>query len=168
MNLNDLPTPPYDLVADRFDLPFPLYPYQRDTVNSLAWRRCAGYYLWAGTGKTITAIVSCLYKLSQGEVDCVLVLMPPILMDGWKRAIESVPGAVCTVYRGVASKRSKIRGLLSELLFARKIEGAGSTCCAGTVQHRFILMGFDIFKRDYRELVGWFDEDGTCSIEIKV
>ncbi|WP_048769098.1 DEAD/DEAH box helicase [Oligella urethralis] len=120
---------PYEVVKENFQLPFELYKFQEDTVNKLALLPHAGYYLDVGAGKTATSIASFLYKLAVGAVDKLVVIMPPVLIDGWYKTFETYPdlkGKV-TIYRGTPTQRKKIN--------------LGSTLIT--------LVGIQIFKADF-------------------
>lgn len=126
--------PPYERVVNTYELPFPLYPFQQETVNDLAPLPNSGFYLDVGTGKTATSIASFLYKLSVAEVDKLIVIMPPILIDGWYKTLQNYPvfKNQVVIYRGPPSKRNKIQ--LGKALVT--------------------LVGFQIFKNDFDK----FDE----------
>lgn len=118
---------PYDLVADL--LPFPLYPFQVDAVNGLAFLQRTGLYFEAGLGKTPTAAAIALYKLRAGDIDRAIVLMPPVLIPQWARFLAKIPGTTVTMYRGSPAKRKAL-----------------------DLNATFILMGYDIFRVDYDQL----------------
>lgn len=121
---------PYDIVKDWLKLPWDLYEFQENTVNDLAPLPGAGYYMDTGIGKTPTSIVAALYKLRVGEVEHVVCLMPPILTVNWARNIAKIPGVTYVEYKGTPKKRAAI-----------------------DLDANFILMGYQIFKRDYDYLV---------------
>ena len=135
---------PYETVEKHYTLPFPLYPFQQDTVNKLAPLKSAGYYLDVGAGKTATSIASFLFKLNQGMAEKLVVIMPPILIDGWFRTLEKYPQlkGQTTVYRGTPKKRSEIK--------------LGSTLIT--------LMGLQIFKQDYEDVAKAFANVKTTVI----
>jgi SNF2 family DNA or RNA helicase len=116
---------PYALVTQHYTLPFTLYPYQVETVNELAPLPRSGHYLAVGVGKTATSTVCALYKLKHQGAQIVLVLMPPILIPTWKRWLESIKGTSVKDYRGSPKQRAEIE-----------------------FDADFILMSYDIFKRD--------------------
>jgi SNF2 family DNA or RNA helicase len=119
---------PYDLLkGSPHPLPFELYPYQVSTVNDLATLDSQGLWLDTGTGKTATSTAIALYKLIRREAEHVLVLVPPILITGWKRWLDKVPGITTLVYKGTPKQRSDMN----------------LRSCT------FILMSLQIFKRDY-------------------
>lgn len=132
---------PYELVASRYGLPFTLYGYQVQTVDALATRQKTGHYLAVGVGKTATSTVSALYKKEVGEIDRVIVLMPPILLMAWYRWLKSIRGVTAMIYAGSPKKRA-----------------------AMTFETDFVLMSYDIFKRDYDRICMAFDHERTCVI----
>ena len=52
---------PYELVRDRFDFPFDLYPFQVEAVNELAPLPRTGCFLQPGLGKTTVSTHCALY-----------------------------------------------------------------------------------------------------------
>ena len=135
---------PYEVVTENFKLPFDLYPFQKDTVNSLAPLKSAGYYLDVGAGKTATSITSFLFKLAQGQTEKLVVIMPPILIDGWFKTFETyleLKGKT-TIYRGTPTKRKAIN--LGETLIT--------------------LVGIQIFKVDYERFLTSFENVKTTVI----
>lgn len=117
---------PYDMVAGKYKLPFDLYPFQQDVVNELAPFPKAGYYVDTGCGKTSISTVSALFKIMTGEVDHVVVIMPPILLQGWRRWLSKIPDITTLVYRGTPAQRK-----------------------AMVFDTDFILVGYQIFKQDH-------------------
>lgn len=117
---------PYDVVNSQFTLPFQGFPYQKDTINKLAPLDYSGFYLDQGTGKTFCSTVSALYDLINRKVDHVIILMPPILLDGWSRWLANIPEVEHLVYRGTPQQRKALK------------LGHG----------QFTLMSYQIFKMD--------------------
>lgn len=130
---------PYKQVTDNYTLPVELYAFQQEAVNNLAPLGQAGYYFEQGLGKTLTVIASALYKIQSGSVDKLVVIMPPILILGWKRTLESIPelkGQV-EMYRGSPETRKRIN--LGEKLIT--------------------LVGIQIFKKDYDRFSATFNNE---------
>lgn len=121
----------YEQIAANYTLPLVPFEYQMDTVNSLAPLRRAGYYLDMGTGKTLAASYAALYQLLVGMAEFVIVLMPPVLLKGWKAWLDRIPGIDSVMYRGTPKVREKIP----------------------LAKSTFTLMSYDIFKRDYDKIV---------------
>lgn len=121
---------PYEIVqASAHPLPFPLYPFQEEDVNALA-HDDDGLWLEAGLGKTATSTAIALYKLVTNEVDHVLVLVPPILIRGWKRWLDKIPKITSMEYRGTPAQRAKL----------------------DPTKVQFTIMSLNIFKRDYERI----------------
>lgn len=132
---------PYEMVKTKYILPFELYRYQADTVNGLAPLQNSGHYLAVGVGKTATSTVCALYKMMVGEIDQCIVLMPPILLASWYRWLTSIPGVTAMVYAGSPKQRKLMK-----------------------FDSKFILMSYDIFKRDIDRIESSFDHSRTCTI----
>lgn len=115
-----------DTVYARYTLPWPLYPYQVETVEELGQLPRAGYYLDPGTGKTACSTVSALYKKETRKAQTI-VTMPPILLDGWAKFLRSIqPAPSVTIYRGTPKKRQQL-----------------------DLDADFILVSLPIFKQDF-------------------
>lgn len=121
-------------VYEKFPLPYMLYDTQAGVVEQLNWRTRAGYYMWVGTGKTPVSVVACLAKILRGDVKHVICVMPPILITGWARFLSKIPGVTWVEYRGAPAKRKAIN--LDDPMF--------------------ILVSYQIFKRDWDYLFGHF------------
>lgn len=125
---------PYELVRDRFDFPFDLYPFQVEAVNELAPLPRTGIYWEPGLGKTAGASHCALYHVLY-DVETVVAILPPILVTQWRRWLETITykdGRQLDVlaYRGTPAERKKM-----------------------SLQHLFVLMSIQIFKRDYERIV---------------
>ena len=133
MNPSDLPA--YDQIMSRATLPVTLYPFQRDSVNALSALPCSALYHEPGAGKTLTVLAMAIYKMLYQGVKHTLVLMPPILITNWKKVVEStqIDGKTPTVcaYRGSPAQRKAMK----------------------VADYQFILMSYDIFKRDHDRLL---------------
>lgn len=132
---------PCETVAAHYQLPFELYQYQKQTVDVLAPLPKSGHYLAVGVGKTATSTVSALFKKLNGDVDRVIVTMPPILLQSWYRWLKSITGVSALIYRGTPTQRRKL-----------------------ALDCDFTLMTLDIFKRDQDYLVKQFNPDRTALI----
>jgi len=102
---------PYDIVRERYLLPFDLRQYQADEVNILAPEPRVGFYWEPGAGKTAGSTVWALYWHLRGEASQWAVLVPPILLYQWQRWLSSIIDLrtgrylECTVYYGPPKKR---------------------------------------------------------------
>ena len=121
---------PYELVQAHYRLPFELYPFQVEAVNTLAPIDRSGLWLDMGTGKTIVSIVMALYKIHMRQVDQCVVLMPPILLKNWSRTLDNIGGTTHTVYRGTPKQRAEMH-----------------------LTKMFTLMSYQIFCKDNERLV---------------
>lgn len=106
---------PYELVRERYLLPFDLRQYQVDEVNVLAPEPRVGFYWEPGAGKTAGSTVWALYWYLRGEAKQWAVLVPPILLYQWQRWLTSIIDLQtgkpldCTVYYGAPKVREKLR-----------------------------------------------------------
>ena len=82
---------PYKELKSKIDLPVELYGFQQEAVNALGPLPRLGLYFDVGTGKTFTAIVISLYKMLYTGVEKAVVIMPPVLLQNWRRNIEKFP-----------------------------------------------------------------------------
>lgn len=122
---------PHDLVLQHYDFPFPLYPFQVEVVNDLAPRLRSGLYLHPGLGKTAVSTHCALYKMIVGEVGGALGIMPPLLVTQWARWL------------------SRIRHKDGRPLRVTKYQGAPVLRRALDLDVDFLLMGVQIFKKDF-------------------
>lgn len=99
----------YEYVKRRYGLPVELYPFQQKSVNELSTLPTSALYYDQGTGKTVTSITMALTKFMRGDADHCVVLMPPILIDGWLRNMQSVRGVTALAYRGTPKQRKEIK-----------------------------------------------------------
>ena len=126
---------PHELVTKYYDFPFTFRPYQTKTVNDLAHLPAAGYYLDMGLGKTAVSLASALWKGLMGKVDCIIVIMPPVLLTGWARFVASV--------------KDKQSGQLKPLVY----KGTPVQRKEMDLNADVVLVGLQIFKRDYDRFV---------------
>lgn len=139
---NDNSFLPYKELKSKVDLPVELYEFQQAAVNALGPLPRLGLYFDVGCGKTFTAIVISLYKMLYTGVEKVVVIMPPVLLQNWKRNIEKFPDTDVLVYAGTPAQRKKLK-------FDKK----------------FILVGIQMFKRDIKRFEA---ELGHCRLFIVV
>jgi SNF2 family DNA or RNA helicase len=133
-------------VYERFDLPFRPFDFQAQEIERLGHLERSGWYAEPGCGKTLMSTVVALYALLREPRTATLVIMPPILINSWRRWLERIGGVEGVVaYRGSPAERAGLN-----------VRGA-----------KFILMSIQIFKKDYerlhrdlagRPLVGIIDE----------
>lgn len=127
---------PYDLVLSKYEMPFPLWDLQIEAINNLATLPRSGWYAEVGTGKTVMSTITALYKKQmQPELKtATVVIMPPILLTGWRRWLEKIkPKVSIVVYKGSPAERKQIN-----------------------LQADFVLMSINIFKNDIDYLTKFF------------
>ena len=122
---------PYKTILEHYKLPFKLYPFQIEAVDVLAVLPKSGLYLHPGLGKTAVSTCCALYKLITGSAQGVIVIMPPLLVAQWARwlsSITTIDGTPLTVtkYQGTPVQRKSLN-----------------------LDVEFLLMGMQIFKRDF-------------------
>lgn len=122
---------PHDLVMQHYRLPFTMRPFQVEDVNDLAPRRGTGLYLEPGLGKTVVATVCALYKMLVGEVDQILVIVPPFLVAQWARWL------------------SRIEPIDKPPLRVSRYQGTPAQRKAVPLNADFLLMGIQIFRKDF-------------------
>ena len=118
---------PYQELKRRIELPVELYEFQQKATNELGPMPRLGLYFDVGTGKTFTAITVAMYKMLFASIEKTVVIMPPVLLQNWKRNIEKFPGTDVMVYAGTPAQRKKLK-----------------------FDKRFILVGIQMFKRDFK------------------
>ncbi|MBK8114660.1 MAG: DEAD/DEAH box helicase [Candidatus Accumulibacter sp.] len=130
---------PHELVLHHYEFPFDLYPFQIEDVNANAPRTRSGLYNEPGLGKTVEATFCALYKLILGDCEVVLGIMPPLLITQWSRWLKKVKrknGTSLRIseYEGTPKEREKV-----------------------SFKADFVLMGIQIFKKDYERVCSEFD-----------
>lgn len=120
---------PFQLVSQHYQLPVQYYPFQITAVDELGPLPEAGLYLDVGCGKTLTSIAAALYKLFTKQVHRVICIMPPILITNWSRNLSKIQGVSHTCYRGSPAQRKELN-----------------------LNVDFLLVSYDIFKRDWAYL----------------
>ncbi len=98
---NSDPFLPYQELKRRIKLPVELYEFQQKATNELGPLPRLGLYFDVGTGKTFTAITIAMYKMLFASIEKTVVIMPPVLLQNWKRNIEKFPGTDVVVYVGM-------------------------------------------------------------------
>ena len=125
---------PVGLVTSQYSFPFPLYEFQQEAVEDLCELPRSALFMDIGCGKTVTSTVLALYKGLTGEIDQIIILMPPILLLQWARWLRSI-GLNVLVYKGTPVQRR-----------------------AMDLSTDAVLMSFQIFKRDYAALTSFFEK----------
>lgn len=121
----------WELVRER-GFPVELYPYQKKSVEELGPIDRSALYYAPGTGKTFTSLALAQFKRIMRIVDAVLIIVPPVLLPNWSRNVAKLPGVSQTVYAGTPTKRKAL-----------------------DLDVDFILVGIQIFKKDFPTFDGW-------------
>lgn len=119
---------PFETVLQHYTLPEYIVPHplQVESVNELAPLNNSGEWLDMGCGKTMVSTVCALYALITFGGTC-LIIMPPNLLTQWAVWLASIkPSLSVCVYRGTPAERKLLH-----------------------FNHQFVLVGYQIFKRDY-------------------
>lgn len=126
---------PFSTVLEHYKFPDRIkpHPLQIETIDELAVKPDSAKLLDMGTGKTFCATASGLFhKISFGNQN--IVIMPPILLTQWANWLaEITPALSVTVYRGTPKEREKL-----------------------SLDSDFILVGIQIFKKDYDRFTDHF------------
>lgn len=133
---------PYQELKRRIKLPVELYEFQQKATNELGPLPRLGLYFDVGCGKTYTAIHIAMYKMLFASIEKTVVIMPPVLLQNWKRNIEKFPGTDVLVYAGTPAQRKKMK-----------------------FDKQFILVGIQMFKRDFKRFEA---ELGHCRLFVVV
>jgi len=134
---------PTELALSRYTLPFSLMPFQVEVIDDLAPLEEEGHYLDMGTGKTCCSTVSALYH--KIERNCrIVVIMPPILLKQWEQWLLSIQPRLSVVrYQGTPAERA-----------------------AMSLDADFVLVGVQIFKKEYERFYNHFkDLDVTTIVD---
>lgn len=129
---SDLLKEPLCLVLERYIFPFPPKPHQADTVNKYGKLDRHGYGWKPGTGKTFGTVLHACYLNSVKATKQWIILVPPIVLRNWSRFLEKVidrstgKPVTQTLYAGTPQQRHHL-----------------------SLDSQFILMSYDIFKRDF-------------------
>ena len=126
---------PFDIVLEHFRFPSYIVPHpiQVDVINDLAPLNAGGYWLDMGTGKTFCSTVVALYhRILYGH--SIVVIMPPLLVKQWSTWLGSIqPALSITEYNGTPKQR-----------------------VAKSLDSDFVLVGSQIFKKDYARIDAHF------------
>lgn len=137
----DLLKDPIDLVLERYEFPFPPKPHQADTVNKYGKLDRHGYGWKPGCMKTMGTTLHACYLNSVKATKQWVILVPPIVLRNWSRFLEKVidkrtgKPVTQTLYAGTPQQR---QGL--------------------SLDSQFIMMSYDIFKRDFDRLEAHFED----------
>ena len=126
---------PTEIALSHYTLPFDLKPFQVEVVNDLGPLDEGGYYLDMGTGKSCTSTVSALFqKIYYGRRT--IIIMPPILLKQWESWLKSIkPQPSVVKYAGTPTERA-----------------------AMNLEADFVLVGVQIFKKEYQRFSEFFSD----------
>lgn len=94
-----------DAVLRHYPLPFELRQDQIEDISALVgWDR-SGIFNDPGLGKTVVATCICLWKALYNEIDQIVCLLPPILIDQWEDWLHTWPEIDVEIYRGTPTVR---------------------------------------------------------------
>ena len=128
---------PTEIVLDNYTLPFKLMPFQVEVVNDLAPRREEGHYLEPGLGKTLVSTVCALYHkwdYKNFGHHTTVVIMPPILLRQWQNWLAKIQPTLKVVrYSGTPAERKAL-----------------------SLDADFVLVGVQIFKKEFDRFLGYF------------
>lgn len=136
----DLLKEPFQLLSERFEFPFPPKPHQAETLNKYGKLDRHGYGWKPGTGKTFGTTLHACYLNSIKATKQWVILVPPIVLRNWSRFLEKVidkstgKPVTQTLYRGTPQQRHHL-----------------------SLDSQFIMMSYDIFKRDFDRLEAHFE-----------
>lgn len=128
---------PVELVLSHYKLPDrikELHPLQVRAINEQAYLPNSGQWLGTGTGKTLVATMTSLWKKIRYGVPTVII-MPPLLVDQWVAWLEQFqPKLKVVAYQGTPKQRE-----------ALSFNGSD-----------FVVVGAQIFKKDYDRFMRHF------------
>lgn len=126
---------PWELLNERFILPFPPKKHQEENLRAHGRSDRHGYGWKPGTGKTYGTVTHALYLNCLKATKQWIVIMPPIVLRNWSRFLAKIidrktgEPVTQTLYAGTPAQRDKL-----------------------SLDSTFILMSYDIFKRDLEKL----------------
>lgn len=124
---------PTEIALAIYTLPFKLKPFQVEVINDLGLLDNQGHYLQMSCGKTACSTVCALYRKAVYHERCV-VIMPPILLKQWEEWLKTIKPSVSVVrYAGTPAERKAL-----------------------SLDADFVLVGVQIFKKEYARFVSHF------------
>lgn len=118
-----------------------IHPVQVECINELALLQNSGSWLEMSTGKTlISSAIGLFLKISENR-KCI-VIMPPVLVPQWGRWLREFSPAVTVVeYKGTPTQRTALN-----------------------LDCDFLLIGIQIFKKDYERLRDFYEQWPYCVV----
>lgn len=135
---------PFEVVLQSYQFPEYIdpHPLQVGIINRRCESLTSGKWMDMGTGKTFCSTAWALFQKIQFGTHCI-VIMPPLLIPQWGRWLREISPSVTVVeYRGSPAERKKLN-----------------------LNADFVLVGIQIFKRDYRRIC---DELGVKALSVIV
>ena len=129
--LDESPYHPDD-VFNHYIFPFPPKPHQAETLREYGRNFVHGYGWAPGTGKSFGTILHACYLNVTGMTKQWIILVPPIVLRNWSRFLAKI----------IDRRTGKP---VTQLLYA----GSPKQRYAMKLDAQFIMMSYDIFKRDY-------------------
>ena len=97
-----------------YTLPFKLHNYQNESIGKAASINPVLLTHGVGLGKTVIATMIALFHAENNDVEQIVIIAPPVLLDQWHEFLTSIPEIPSVIlYRGTPKERK-----------AMKIEGA--------------------------------------------
>lgn len=97
------------IVEDHFKFPFKLHNFQVDTIKEAITKDNVLFRSKVGLGKTAMSLYLGLYHSLVSDVEQILVLAPPALLDQWADFVAQVNGIDgCMIYRGTPAERKNM------------------------------------------------------------
>ena len=97
------------VVEDEFVLPYKPHDYQYDTVERAAEHQCVLLTDKIGLGKSVMSLYLGLYHAVADDVEQIMILVPPALLDQTAELYNSVKGIdSILIYRGTPTERKKL------------------------------------------------------------
>ena len=129
-----------EVLGEHFEFPFPPKKHQAETLVKYGKEVRHGYGWRPGAGKTYGTVAHACYLMAIRSAKQWVVLVPPIVLRNWSRFLDKVidkrtgKPVTQTLYSGTPKQRAAL-----------------------SLDNQFILMSYDIFKRDYDRISAHFE-----------
>lgn len=101
---------PCDIILEHYQLPFDLRPDQVLATNQVCvsnWDKVA-LFMDVGVGKTVVSTLIAFWWAMRGDIDQIVVIMPPIILLQWEEWIQTFPGVTTSIYYGTIKQRAEM------------------------------------------------------------
>lgn len=99
----------YDVLKEHFEFPFDPHDFQEEALEEMSHMDASLLKFKVGWGKTATATYTALYYSIAADVNQIVVICPPILLDQWRIYLQKIKGIPeVVVYRGSPGERKKL------------------------------------------------------------